>query len=616
MLQRLLGLAPRPGDWRLLSILRYVGISFIAMFGMVIFTLWKDDLRWSTQLGTSKPQPLPTQLHPISDLVAEAKMNHKAVMETQSHSIEAAASRYRERRGRHPPPGFDKWFRAAAAGDVIVVEAFFDRIYKDLTPFWALDAEKTRQRANSWHWAVRVRDGTASALGDAKDRVPWLELWTGLVGEFAEHMPDVDIPINYMDEPRILAPHETVAQLVSKASQERSMLPLESVNQAWPSQDLDAVDASKAESLDPKWHGPNENYWNLFVATCAPDSPAHGVEQISNWAEPVELPRNYRPIYAFEGYVENVTESNDACLQPHLRQLHGSFIEPVSVSSTEELIPIFGGSKLLSNNDILIPGAMYLTEDKFYSGGNNMGPEWRAKKDGVIWRGNGSGGRARKNNWHHFHRQRFVDMLNASVVKKIEETDWRPFTFELPSPSIYPSERLYSGHLGDWASKTISAAFVRLCPPNECSFYEAFFKTVDHMPMKKQYNYKFLPDVDGNSFSARFRGFLRSTSMPLKATIYAEWHDDRLMPWMHFVPFDNTYRDLYPLLDFFLDKNGPGDQLASFIAEEGRLWAERVLRREDMKLYVWRLLLEWERVCSDERHSLGYVQDLIAAKFE
>jgi hypothetical protein len=156
----------------------------------------------------------------------------------------------------------------------------------------------------------------------------------------------------------------------------------------------------------------------------------------------------------------------------------------------------------------------------------------------------------------------------------------------------------------------VNAAFVKLCNPSECPFYSDIFSVHKHLPMKQQYEYKFLPDVDGNSFSARFRGFLRSTSLPLKSTIYAEWHDDRLTPWVHFVPFDNTFQDLFPLLDYFSDNNGPGDAAARLIAEQGQAWSEKVLRVDDMRLYVWRLLLEWARVCDENRHTLAYVDDL------
>ncbi len=123
---------------------------------------------------------------------------------------------------------------------------------------------------------------------------------------------------------------------------------------------------------------------------------------------------------------------------------------------------------------------------------------------------------------------------------------------------------------------------------------------------------KYLPDIDGNSFSGRFRAFLRSTSLTIKATIYDEWHDARLMPWVHFVPMDNTFVDLYAILDFFMGYQGEGrhDSLAEEIADEGRSWTDRVLRREDMALYMWRLILEWARVCDDKRDVLGWVDDL------
>ena len=100
---------------------------------------------------------------------------------------------------------------------------------------------------------------------------------------------------------------------------------------------------------------------------------------------------------------------------------------------------------------------------------------------------------------------------------------------------------------------------------------------------------------------------MRSTSMPLKATIYTEWHDDRLVPWVHFVPFDSSYMDIYAVMDYFLHGH---DFQAERIADESRTWAESVLREEDMILYVWRLLLEYARVVDDKRDRLSYVADL------
>jgi len=43
------------------------------------------------------------------------------------------------------------------------------------------------------------------------------------------------------------------------------------------------------------------------------------------------------------------------------------------------------------------------------------------------------------------------------------------------------------------------------------------------------------------------------------------------------------------------------------IAEQGREWAGKVLRKEDMEIYFFRVLLEWGRLTDDNRENLGFV---------
>ncbi len=52
------------------------------------------------------------------------------------------------------------------------------------------------------------------------------------------------------------------------------------------------------------------------------------------------------------------------------------------------------------------------------------------------------------------------------------------------------------------------------------------------------------------------------------------------------------------------------DEAAKKIAYDGKDWAKKVLRKEDMQIYVFRLLLEYARVCDDDRDNLGFVGDL------
>lgn len=609
-------LVERPWDprvWPSRLIARYLFVVCVFAFVVGNYVIWHDVDAWDAH-DLELPKSLstgPGPRHPITKLMREAKTRHEAQLAKRSLDVAAAADRYRTARGRHPPPGFDKWFQAALDSDSIVVEEYFDRIYKDLTPFWALDVDTISRRANSWYWVVKVRNGTAVGEGDNEGMVPWLQLWTALVDEFAEHLPDVDMPINYMDEPRLLVPYDKMAKLVAQENKERSMPAAATVTSKFKG--LQDIDAATMKPYNPKWAGPDDkSYWDLAVKTCGPSTPAYKVRQISKSAfpKPAEFPKNWQPEYAYSGFVQNWTAAMDPCLQPHLRQLHGSFIEPLSLRSSEELIPMFGGSKLPMNNEILIPGAMYLTDNEMYSGGNILGPKWKRKKNGLVWRGDATGGRARPKTWHHFQRHRLIDMLNATTVQNMEETGERAKTFELPPRTVYPSKHRERSELNKWLGSFADAGFVNLCAPGECDFAYDFFSEIDAKPMKEQYEYKFLPDVDGNSFSARFRGFMRSTSTPLKATIYAEWHDDRLIPWLHFVPLDNTFQDLYPVLEYFDDRQGPGDDSARWIAEHGSAWAKAALRREDMRLYLWRLLLEWARVCDENRADLGYVDDL------
>lgn len=616
--------------WQL--VLRYAVLAFlasVALSGVLLFSrpegffgasglsydhFWNSD-KPSTELppGSDKPAPPGATKHPITELIAEGHTAQDNLLRRQSKDLRTAAQEYRLRRGRHPPPGFDAWFRYAQDHDAIIVESFFDRIHHDINPFWALDPNVTAERASSWRHVVRVRNGTATGVGNTEGRVPWLKLWTALVNESAPFLPDVDMPINYMDEPRIMVPWDEIDKYLAKEQAMRSLLPKEKVVKEYSGRaDIDAR-RNSTQTYEPEWiKGPK--YWELVRPACAPTSPSRDVPAISDLDGPPTVPKGWNPEFWHRGYVQNVTASMDPCIQPHLREMHASFVEPVSLSTTKELIPLFGGCKLPINNEILIPGAMYLTNDPMYSGGETHGPEWDKKNDSIVWRGVASGGRNREENWYYFQRHRLVQMLNGTTVAGIESgEEERAPSFEMPPTETYGALLSQDGgSVGSWLKNHSDAGFIELlCHPGEsnCAYVRPYLHKVEGIPMVEQYKSKFMPDVDGNSFSARYRGFLLSTSLPIKATVYAEWHDDRLMPWQHYVPMDNTFQDLYGILNFFT-KDKKGDDSARYIAEMGRQWAAKVLRREDMLLYVWRLLLEFARVCDERRETLGFVDDL------
>jgi hypothetical protein len=556
--------------------------------------------------------------HPVSTLIRDARAQFQQLLAKHTMTLEQTAARYRERRGRHPPPGFDQWFAAAKKSNAVIVEEFFDRIYHDLNPLWALDPAEMRRKTHKQPFVIRVRDGKVMTDTEEEEPPYRVRQWAQLVKEIMPHLPDLDMAVNVLDESRIMAPWEKVNEYVAEEIKKRSIFPAsEAISQYSGVQDVEG-----AERYEPNWiRDQVTKMWNFVAPACPPDSPSRNTTAMEDLTEPASFPHQLMP-YMHRGYVQNFTASQDVCQQPHLRSMHGTFTEPVSMAVTTEYLPMFGECKLTTNNEMLIPGAVYLDDERIqYSGGRSRGSEWARKKDRMVWRGSSSGARNKPHNWWHIHRFRFMQMLNATTVASVEAGSSAK-TFELPLQEKYNLAVQKQGKLGEWVSTWSNVGFTDiLCDPPDwedhwwhghrrlknCHWARPDFSVADELPMKEQYSYKYLPDVDGQTFSGRYRAFLLSTSMVLKSTIYAEWHDTRLFPWVHFAPFDNSYMDIYGVMDYFL--RGHDDE-ARRIAEEGKAWAETVLRREDMRLYMWRLLLEYARVVDDKRDRLAFVGDL------
>jgi hypothetical protein len=641
--------------------IQFLGLSsiLVALTGLIYFFGGS-----STHFFPTKPSlpnlPPSTSEHPIDKLIAIAEESFQDTLSRQIKSLDEAASIYRTRRGRHPPPGFDAWYAFATARDAVLVEDFFDRIYNDLGPFWAIKPRRIRQQAHAAEQKVVVRNGTATQETD-KDRA-WMNLWEDLVRSLQEGLPDMDVPINVMDEPRVMVPWETVDGYMGEIR--KTMLPVEAVVEEYTALE----EFRDNTTVDWQWLGPSvtsptgkkgpRSYWSLVRSACSPESPSRRAPLFEDiWTnQSHELPEHQAanllpttfPPGTHHGYVRNWTRTTDPCQHPHLQGLHGSFVEPISLKTSQQLFPLFGGSKLPMNNDILLPAAMYWSDDPLYSGGRTHGGTWESKNNSIMWRGAASGGRNKKELWQRYQRQRFVSMLNGTQVSGAERSNSTGIgpgdNMRLPPSNPYNVHHQTLLTLGSYISNITDASFFDLlCDPADEDYYRNFYTVTAKIPMSDMYGYKYLPDIDGNSFSGRYRGFLKSTSLPIKTTVYKEWHDSRLVPWVHFVPMDNTFVDFYGIVEYFLgeepDWSGPAeptpsevagdgekkaekrmppmqakrnghDAAAKKIALQGQEWAEKVLRREDMQIYVYRLLLEYARVCDDRRERMGWVGDL------
>ncbi|KAK5096066.1 hypothetical protein LTR70_001475 [Exophiala xenobiotica] len=541
--------------------------------------------------------------HPIDDLVLAAENELYGLLKKRTHDISTTAAAYRARRGRHPPPGFDEWFKFATTQDCVVVEDFFDQIYRDIEPFWGLSPAVIRDAAASSRDLIRVRNGQV-----AKSTSEWffVNAYFDMFKEIVVHLPDVDLPINTMDETRVLVSWEDINDMMVRGAESKNVQRLPSITSF-----SRVNDEPHPPVFEHSWlHEPP--YWNIARQGCPPDSPARHAALDADFSTPPEFPATW-PNSTHRGYVSNWTIAKDPCVHAHIRNLHGSFVEPISQSTTTRLVPMFSGSKMRFNNDILLPPAVYWHGDRRFSTTYARTP-WSQKRDEVLWRGSASGGRNTEINWTRFHRHRLLSMLNGTQIQltmdapnaSVASSDV-PHNFPLPNKDLYPLRSFAQGLLPDWIRSLSNAAFTWLVcfPATEnyaCSYTGSWYRRGGEMPLHRMFKAKYLPDVDGNSFSGRYRAFLQSNSLPIKATIYDEWHDDRLIAWKHFVPMDNTFVDLWPILEYLVSH----DDVAEKIALEGRRWSDTVLRKEDMLVYVYRLVLEYARVSDDKRAEMGW----------
>ena len=154
------------------------------------------------------------------------------------------------------------------------------------------------------------------------------------------------------------------------------------------------------------------------------------------------------------------------------------------------------------------------------------------------------------------------------------------------------------------------------CAQEDCMEQKEAFDLAKPIDFQNHWKYRYLFDLDGAGFSGRFIPFLQSRSLPFKSALFREWYSSRLTPWLHFVPQDVRLHDVYSTLIYFMGMKsnlggrepqvGAHEREAAYIAEQGREWANQILRKEDMEIYMFRLLLEWGRLTDDRRNMIGF----------
>ena len=535
----------------------------------------------------------PQDAHPISSLMARADMDWRKYEGKRSMTFKDTVSKYRRKYNRHPPPGFKDWYDFARKRNAFNIDDF-DQIMDDLRPFWAVEPEVIRILAA--HMSEKAEEGVAG-IHIRKHKVAKLtnqswrtETMAKVMEAFLKYLPDMDIAVNRLDQPRIVVPWDDMQELMKKEIKSRQMLPEAIDGFTTNMSNLLDVNAEKYDGPreDPGWYGaPGKQYMDIAKTACPPISHARdGMSQAAAEAQ-------YKD--RLGGIVTNFNLSSDLCsIGPEIQDKHGFLFSASSISATKRLVPVFGECKVNVNSDILFPANMYSLNDPRYEYNKDKDVLWKDKKDTMIWRGVTSGGANVEESWRRMHRHRLVLLTNATEMKgqKVRILIEQP-----EAKGEYENFRHFEP--SEFAQQHTDVGFTELkdCFPDCHTLYDNVLGTKAEISMSDHFKHKFLVDVDGHSFSGRWRAFLQSKSLGIKATIFREWHDSRLFAWRHFVPMDNRYDDLYSLLTYFIGVGSPEmagrpgevyvakhDVEARRIALQGREWARKVLRKEDIEV--------------------------------
>ncbi|KAJ5586987.1 uncharacterized protein N7459_002752 [Penicillium hispanicum] len=537
----------------------------------------------------------PEKVHPITSLVQNAQQHFDHTRARQSKTLAEAVTEYKRRYKMHPPPNFDKWFKFAQSKGVQLVDEF-DSIYHSLLPFWAVKPQTIRERAretlgfDNAVLGVLIRNGQVTLNEGGGDGRKWQRHATaGMMKEFVQYLPDMDLVFNVHDEPRVVIPGDDLQRLVQTATDRAIPAAFSSQNpqNAWsprPS-DLnkgDRIDEVRTTRFNRFAHQPT---WTNSRTSCPVDSPARSLDD--------EEPDNVDPYAHGElGFIYNTTAFSDICYTPSLRYTYGFFDRPNAFDVVHDLFPIFSQSKISSFQDILYPSPWYWADKVPYE--KHKDYDWDAKSDRMYWRGSTTGGFSRAGGWRRQHRQQFVDTANSlgstKILARQQDNSWI-------SQNVHRDEHR--------DSFDVKFTFVGQCDPDDCHAQEEYFDIAPTAGQQDAWSHKYLVDIDGNAFSGRFYAFLLSNSFVYKIAIFREWHDEWLKPWVHYAPLSLKGTEYVESMRYFVTEE-EGQKTASQMAAQSQDWAQKVLRNEDLEVWFFRLLLEYGRLVDDNREHLGF----------
>ncbi|KAM3424967.1 hypothetical protein BST61_g6938 [Cercospora zeina] len=509
---------------------------------------------WSAGLTTYLPS-IGTKEHPILTISKAAARKHEQKIAHQSGTYEQAVTEYSRRYGRLPPPHFEHWFAYAKAVSSPIIDDY-DVLDDAISPLLrSSGAEILRAmdspNARAWMSQCKIENGRlqpgCECLGDVTLR---LFADARVIG----HLPDVEILINQFDEPRILLDAKRATSIRSRHQRRES------------------------EANGIEWRDLHQrNVWQeLVVDQCrGSEAPQRSHPDL------VSLSSEHKVF----GLVQDNFNSLALCDHKDWEHAHGIWESATSLQVTRSPLPVLSAAVISTMNDIPFPAGAYTNGAYAYDEAEVV--EYENKSHALYWAGKTTGGLqdVTATDWVPLHRQRFVSLANdqdaeAQTFLRREKENG---LWKLVSGSL--NKTMFNVHFTD----------VLQCTPDACEVQRKYFEIIEPEPRKKALKYTLVFDADGNGHSARYYRFVQSRSLPLKQTVFREWHDDRLQPWLHYIPISLEMTELPEVVRYFVEEE-EGRALAKELALAGREWAQKSLRPEDQVVYLYRLLLELARL--------------------
>lgn len=557
--------------------------------------------------------------HPITTLIEQANIEHDqwSLQAYSSQSLAQAVVHYQQRYNRDPPPNFDQWYYLAVARDSIVIDDY-DNIEEDLALFSSYTPHDLRLRTATvlatfkGVGGVRIRNGSVNALEGVSREYKWvIDAAAGMIQQFAKYLPDMDLAFNLDDNCRVAVPFDDLQNALNNPQQ----YPKPALSRAQVDFSADRADGwpkikDTNNDLQLSRENPLEPYFQTYGSVVCP-AEARSRKEL-HWNTKTFCPTCSRP-HAMGAFVSNWSMAANLCHQPDIANLFGIRLGQGNLTAPQNIVPIFSPSRATGFVDIRFPSLWdYLGKSKYSFDEKYPDPDFQHKENVLFWRGPTEEDVSLTGSWKAMLRQRLIHHLNLNTTSRLpiflpkgRHSDTLEFVMHRRSD------------IKQLLETKIDAKFTSLnsCPGQNCIDQSREFEPADTISLGSHWRFQYLLDVDGAGPSRHFLPFLQSNSVVLKSGIFREWYDGRLVAWAHFVPVDVRLHDLFSILAYFGGYDIKGRNTRSMegrvkeakaIARQSKVWTEKVLRKEDMEVYMFRLLLEWGRLTDDKRTEVGY----------